>query len=65
MGNEIREMEQRVADIIHKAHQAASEDCDGIRCEQCPFHVENTYLAARGFVKELIYERGAKVVEER
>lgn len=64
MGNKIMELEQLVADIIEKAHVAASEHCDGIRCDQCPFHVNNTTLAARGFLKELIYERGAKVVEE-
>lgn len=63
MGDEIRELEQRVADLIAKACESASEECDGIRCEQCPFHIANTYLAARSFVKELIYERGAKVVE--
>lgn len=64
MGNKIMELEQLVADIIEKAHVAASEHCDGIRCDQCPFHVDNTNIAARGFVKELIYERGVRVVEE-
>ena len=42
MGNKIMELEQLVADIIEKAHVAASEHCDGIRCDQCPFHVDNT-----------------------
>lgn len=65
MGNEIMELEQRVYDLLERIHRDFGEqiDCDGIRCDQCPLHQSNIILAARGFVKELIYERGTKVVE--
>lgn len=38
MGNEIKELEQRIIDLL-----------------------EQLSIAARGFVRELVYERGAKV----
>ena len=61
MGNEIKELEQRIIDLLEQVH-GDELNCDGIRCEQCPFHQSNLSMTARGFIKELIYERGTKVV---
>ena len=61
MGNEIKELEER---IINLMEQVRGDElyCEGIKCEQCPFHQSNLSMTARGFIKELIYERGTKVV---
>ena len=66
MGNEIMELEQRIYDLLERVAIECGEriDCDGIRCEQCPLHQSNTAFAARGFVNELIYVRGAKVITD-
>ena len=63
MGDEIRELEQRIIDLLQQV-RGDELICDGIRCEQCPFHQSNLSIAARGFVRELVYERGAKVVSD-
>lgn len=61
MGDEIRELEQRIIDLLE---QVCGEElnCDGIKCEQCPLHQSNLSITTSGFVKELIYQRGVKVV---
>lgn len=59
--DEVRELEQRIIDLLEKVCEELI--CDGIRCEQCPFHQSNLSIAARGFVRELVYERGMEVVE--
>ena len=63
MGNEIRELEQRIINLLEQVH-GDELNCEGIRCEQCPFHQSNLYVTARGFVKEIIYERGEKVIAD-
>ena len=61
MGDEIRELEQRIIGLLEQV-RGYGLNCEGIRCEQCPLHQSNLAIAARGFVRELVYERGAKVV---
>ena len=61
MGDEIRELEQRIIDVMEQV-RGDELNCEGIMCEQCPLHQSNLSIAARGFVRELVYERGVNVV---
>lgn len=61
MGDEIRVLEQRIIDLLEQV-RGYELNCEGIRCEQCPLHQSNLSIAARGFVMELVYERGVNVV---
>ena len=63
MGDEIRELEQRIVNLLEQVCRDEL-NCDGIKCKQCLFHQSNLSIAARGFIKELIYERGANEVIE-
>lgn len=63
MGDEIRELEQRIIDLLEQVH-GDELNCEGIRCEQCLLHQSNLYVAARGFVKKIVYERGEKVIAD-
>lgn len=62
MGDEIRELEQRIINVMEQVC-GYELDCGGIRYEQCPLHQSNLSIAARGFVMELVYERGVNVVK--
>ena len=48
MGSEIRELEQRIIDLLE---QVCGEElnCDGIKCEQCPLHQSNLSITTSGF----------------
>lgn len=57
-------LEARVEDMIASVCSEGFIDCDDVRCTQCPFDKANTHLAARGFIKEVLYSRLRSHVQE-
>lgn len=65
MGDELAELENRLTDMLYNVCEKFTDDshCAGITCSQCPLHYTNARLTARGFLRELVWERRDWMVE--
>lgn len=67
MGDELAELENRLTDFLYEMCNDISTDstnkCVGISCKQCPIYHGNARITARGFLRELVWERRDWMVE--